>query len=405
MHITVTLCLVFLPIVSLPNFGETTAVPDVFHSTTSEPDQIFTRSTSHIYTGSGCKKDLECAYPRKCLDSRYPKPTKACDETSQNSTLRNPCVCAYPEGLRTCQSSTDCAHGDRCISASDTETLLRANKCFSCAHDQLVPGMPDGYVDSEPESCKTYTGMRCANDSYCASPRTCKDGRDATLTKACNESSHASGLEIKCFCQYPGGFRTCNVSSDCAFGDRCISVSDNSAVLNGKNTCLSCLGVELSIDIIPGRYVKVDSAEDSCKGILGSNDNGDSQSTDSGNDDNDEDGDENSICVAVSSLNGLQPSKLVYAKHRKAVVLCDNFDNCATPGHIVEYKGQAMMMKSYCGLVKQCIRRMKLVNSIRMEAGLRVESKSSDLKFTAFSARYGTIVEETILGHIIRLGM
>lgn len=454
MHTALTFFIVCLPIVLLSNFGETTAVTDVFHLARAAADKIFTTTTSHVYTADGCAKDSHCAYPRKCRDNSNVTLTKACDEASKNSNLPNPCVCAYPEGFKTCQSSSDCAHGDRCINVNNTESLLRGNACFSCQFAALfVAASPEGVsnVDSDPESCKTYTGLWCENDSHCASPRECKDSSDVTVTRACDETSQDSGLPNPCICMYPEGYRICDTSSACAFGDRCISVNNTRSDLNGKNVCMSCIFSEVIIDANPDGYSRVDAAQETCRGIFenngtegddatdapttsdeevtdskpdttstddeetdsepesdgeeGSNDNGDSSSTDSDNDDSAANGGESSICIAVSSLSGLHPSKLVYAQHRKAVVLCDSFDNCATPGHIVEYKGKAMMMKSYCGLLEKCVRRVKLVNSIRMEAGFRVQSKSSDMKFTALSARYETRMEEAVLGHIIRLGM
>lgn len=73
---------------------------------------------------------------------------------------------------------------------------------------------------------------------------------------------------------------------------------------------------------------------------------------------------------AVSSLTSLDPSKLVFSEHKKAGVLCDSTDNCATPGQMVEYEARAMMMRHYCKEVGHCMKRVKLVNSIKMTAGL-----------------------------------
>lgn len=110
------------------------------------------------------------------------------------------------------------------------------------------------------------------------------------------------------------------------------------------------------------------------------------------------------ICVDAALLAHLHPSALVYTSHRRAAVLCDAQGSCATPGHFVEHKQTPMTMRRYCDMVGGCQRRTRLVNSPRLQAGLRVSSRTMHLHFTPFAARYETKVEELFLRALIHMG-
>lgn len=110
------------------------------------------------------------------------------------------------------------------------------------------------------------------------------------------------------------------------------------------------------------------------------------------------------VCIASKHLRHMPPELLLYKNHYLSHVLCDCNGSCATPGHIVVYKGQSMMMSSYCSQVK-CQQGVMHVNSLRYRSKLRISSKTKDLEFSAFAARRGTRVEETFLNAIVRLGL
>lgn len=118
------------------------------------------------------------------------------------------------------------------------------------------------------------------------------------------------------------------------------------------------------------------------------------------NSDSEGSGDE-PVCVDAEALAGLD---LVFEKHVMASVLCDKFGSCATKGHIVAYHGRPMMMRSYCDLVG-CVRKVLLVNSPVRRRGLRVQSRTEGLEYTAFAARFGTRVEEVLLSAAVKIGM
>lgn len=110
------------------------------------------------------------------------------------------------------------------------------------------------------------------------------------------------------------------------------------------------------------------------------------------------------VCIDATALSHLQAEELLYAEHKLARVLCDPQESCATPGHIVKFRGEAMMMKSYCTIVG-CKERVIMVNSPRYKMGMRVQSRSEHLEYTALSARYETMVEETALRAAVRMGL
>ena len=56
-------------------------------------------------------------------------------------------------------------------------------------------------------------------------------------------------------------------------------------------------------------------------------------------DDDDEEGDgdgngNTDVCIAVASLRHVSSSELVFKEDRRAFVLCDDKNSCATPGHM-----------------------------------------------------------------------
>lgn len=112
------------------------------------------------------------------------------------------------------------------------------------------------------------------------------------------------------------------------------------------------------------------------------------------------------ICIAIDSLKHLPGIKYVFKSAKRAVVLCDNSETCATPSHIVIYKGQVLTMKDYCGFVDGgCTRKVKLVNSPKMESGLRLLSRQKHLVFTAFAAQFNTRIEKLFFKGIVKLGL
>lgn len=111
------------------------------------------------------------------------------------------------------------------------------------------------------------------------------------------------------------------------------------------------------------------------------------------------------MCIAAEALAHLPSTHLVYPEHAQALVLCDLHGSCATPGHIVEYLGTGMMMKTYCYTVGGCEENIMPVNSPRMSKVRRVKSKTTGLIYTAFAARHETSLEEHAMAVLVRADM
>lgn len=375
-----------------------------------------------------CLSDSDCSSPRLCysFDSLTADLYEACTGTEQ-------CVCVSQGNLQ-CQSSADCLAGDRCAT-SDGVTL-----CYGCDANtvQDVTFIDEGNCSSgdtddstnstsstsPPDQNNTdtsssdggsgTTSFPCQTSAECISPRECYFIDEATISYRICQSGDGN-----CACFSDKHF-TCVSSSDCLAGDICLQYTSGSF-------CTSC-------------YVA--NAADGTPVDAGNCGDSDGSSTDStnpttppsqsnsvsnppssnpsrqpvpssvgnptagaspNNDGNNSNG--GNICIAVDALEGYDMGSLVFKTHKRASVLCDQKENCATSGHMVIYKGEAMAMSTYCGIPGiSCVRRVKLVNSPRMKMGLRVPSKSDDLKFTALAASKDTKIEKMVLRTLISLG-
>lgn len=128
--------------------------------------------------------------------------------------------------------------------------------------------------------------------------------------------------------------------------------------------------------------------------------------TGDGDDEEDAAPTEEPICIAANALEHLPKHELVFARDRRAAVLCDVAGSCATAGHMVVFEGRALSMRSFCDMPASggCVRRVMSVNSPRLRRGLRVPSRTNGLHFTAMAAAFETRVEEKALAFVIHMG-
>lgn len=153
-----------------------------------------------------------------------------------------------------------------------------------------------------------------------------------------------------------------------------------------------------------------DETNDSGSGGESNGDSGSGNGTDNDvNEPEETPGDGDAVCIAEATLEraGIPAAQRVYARARRAAVLCDAAANCATATHIVCFHGAPMTMRAYCALHVEggCARRITRVNSPRMRKGLRVAAARHGLELTAFAARFGTRAEEWALAVLVMAGL
>ena len=380
-------------------------------------------------TGTQCEADSDCLAPRTCSQA----------EGSVISACKGSACFCYTQ--TPCSSDADCAvEGEAC---AQTQGILQI-----CISQEVIDADSNITAVAEADSeGDNLSGEPCSTDAACLAPRVCSRV-EGTTAVACDG-------EAGCFCFTNS---VCDGDADCGTaGEKCADVG-------GSRICLSELAIEADVNIVPvdggdddgsdggedtdgdgdgeSPAVTTEGGDDDTGDDSGSEDDGDSDDGDSDTDedgDSDTDGDDgdggtgggipqigeddsgtpeatvvpdaieteepaDEICIAVHMLQHLPASSLLYPKHRLARVLCDSANTCATPGHMVVYHGEAMMMRSYCDFVK-CEKRIMRVNSPLYRRGLIVESESEGLVLTAFAARWESGVEERMLKIAIRAGL
>lgn len=110
-------------------------------------------------------------------------------------------------------------------------------------------------------------------------------------------------------------------------------------------------------------------------------------------------------CIDIEALNGLPSDVLIYKRAKRASVLCNKNRSCATPGHMVLWDKKPMTMRSYCSQWSVCKKVEKWVNSPCMLSGVRIESRTKLLQYTAFASRFETWLEHTIFSALLRAGL
>lgn len=195
------------------------------------------KSALRQYTGDYCEFDTShsCLAPRRCVNV----------ESTLCNSSNSACFCFATE-FSSCNSSTECLYGDRCTNTSDSDLDPFCISCF--AFDSL--GAYTG-VDNGAKNCPTSTpeagnvresfgptsssaevpsgttGDSCTSISRnCASPRECKSLDDFTTCTYINGD---------CICASDEHLR-CSASSDCLYGDRCITNTDDVS----SAICFSC---------------------------------------------------------------------------------------------------------------------------------------------------------------------
>lgn len=337
-------------------------------------DQIRYPTALPGITGQTCEYDWECKSPRRCQH--------IAERQFGRCAGRQNCVC-NPIIPAVCLSDTDCDDGEICVNVVGARSKPFCTGEDFLSRDKLLfrvqsdgGGNDDEIVTDEPiEQGSKLAGEPCFTNVDCRSGATCKHVME--------EFAACEGRR-GCVCNDPS---ECHKNSDCAPGEMCYIKTD--ASLSILPTCLS----ESVVQASTWKYNLVEPEETS-------------EATPT-SDDNESEDDE--VCIDADALLHVPVSELVYGRHgRRATVLCNSDGSCATPGHLVEWQGSNMLMRTYCArwAPNGCVRKVMRVNSpvMRWNKRIRVPSKTGGLHYSAFAARFGTNVEEILLRAIVRVG-
>lgn len=401
------------------------------------PDGLFKVSGTFPKRGTRVKED-PCQGDHQCVEGMY------CTHRSGDQRLggclgRRACACTGLS-LMQCASRKNCRKRETCVFIPDS---LREPFCYSAKSANLNPYIRDlRAVSAKPTPTilptDGWTFDVCLNDDDCMQdiPRKCQH---RVSNKPCR------GREM-CNCVVDSGHNdldSCSDSTDCSFGEACVTVVD--LLVPAQPQCISRKLLEL--DFFKRVYVEVagnstqpisspspssspsssptkssslspstspspslseSSAQSSHSAIA-------SPSVTSPVDETSPGGEtavspsltmetESEVCVDVDALSHLRPSELVYNRPRRAIVLCDKFGSCATPGHVIMWQESAMLMHTYCKSHTRCVRAIKYVNSPRLKRLVRIPSHTKGLLYTPLAARFVSRLEESLLRGLIRFG-
>ena len=318
-----------------------------------------------------CVGNADCHDPRRCYEFNQGDEG---EDSEFTECKEGPCYCFTQDEVsdeNVCDKNTDCDN-DECYKnyfcpKEGCEENMVCDGLFACM--KAAKGIPrcirlEILVDNGGKDT-SYKG----NDGPALSLDSCKSNADCRRPRFCFEYNGGDEEELAksetckngpCICLMEQEERSfCTKNTDCeAEGMKACSNSTN-----GLPICLR-------IEVLKSRG----------------------------------EGEGGGVCVASKHLGGFEDKELVFETHKRAAVLCDERGNCATPGHMVVWKGQGMMMRRYCGYVG-CVPRVMMVNSPKWRRNMAVPSESEGLTFSAFAARYETKAEEVVLSAFIRAGV
>eukprot|EP00178_Gracilaria_changii_P015845 TRINITY_DN444_c8_g1_i1.p1 TRINITY_DN444_c8_g1~~TRINITY_DN444_c8_g1_i1.p1 ORF type:complete len:468 (-),score=28.44 TRINITY_DN444_c8_g1_i1:289-1692(-) len=321
------------------------------------------------FTMDECFATDDCQPPRSCM--------LRVNGNIQDCAGGGGCRC-LPRQPQACTAHRNCPHGELCATNRENGKSLCLSEAYVSKSSELVP-VP-----------RRLTFDPCATGKDCENPRKCKIRNDENEWRFCMSRSG-------CVCK-PEELQECRQSRDCVNGEVCVRVTDRR---DSPTICVSQLHASQSDQLTvadEGANLPSASADDGADLSSASPTNATTSKPSL------EQAEESEVCIDARALLSFDKQDLLYPTHRMATTLCDQFESCATPGHIVLFKGKPMMMKSYCRRTL-CTKRVMLVNSPKYRKGILVHSNSVELKFTPFAARYETLVEEISISWFVRLGM
>lgn len=379
-------------------------------------------SLTNGWTMDTCTSDKDCRDSRECLFLELNSPVASC-------AGRDGCRC-LPRDLQTCRTRKDCAKGEVCSSmvippdssglvfpkeipqeqlingTSPSSSFRIMTMCASRRIAYMRNGFISVYLDREGLGYKSegLTLETCREDKDCQGERKCRSVGFPGLYEFCG----ARDCPPVAVC-VPSDLQVCQMDIDCDDGEVCAlfgtgdefcisgavaDIDDNVLRTDFSEEPSSVTGeISPSVEATSTEVEQSTSPTSSAAAL---------ESTSEEAASSDETGSE--VCVDARALTHLRREELVFEKDSIARVLCDSDGSCATKGHMVIFRGQAMIMGGYCAMVGCSVHVMR-VNSPRYRLGARLTSRTERLQYTALAARYATRAEEMVLQSVIRAGM
>lgn len=345
-------------------------------------------------------------------------------------------------GSRVCICNFQCTDGEvcsglpgasYCFSPRLIERLGWANTLPCVINPRFTPEVevpPDTNTPAPtPKDVPGLTGARCNNDNNCRRPRKCIQGGGGSCIAGyalCDkEEKSCQPGDRDCYCYQ---LDRCSCSDDCMAPEICVATTEGRVCVSKKLLPLSQYLIEITcprgknppgpilVVKLPQPYPPIRS-KPSAKATPSNSRKPNLSKTprptptrkprispEAGGGNALGGGDGEGACVDARLVRHFAHHELVFERHVLRRVLCDEHDSCATAGHLVVYKGNPMMMRSYC-LAVGCDMKVIHVNSPRLTRALRIASNTKQLEFTTFAARFETRAEERILSIAIRVGL
>lgn len=335
------------------------------------------------FTSDSCQFDWNCLEPRRC--THY-------EDVFGGCAGRRMCRCKLLEG-RICQSDANCVSGEQCgnVRGSWSKGTCES-KIFIASYQDFVPIAEVHNTTSKPIVANS-AGLSwdpCRSQTDCVSTESAK-----RVCYHLTENWRACVNRSACYC-VPQTPLSCNSSIYCAEGEACAIIKDSLSI---KPLCVSSYVLVRNDENLFEEYGAEPSPtaeiEETLEPAVVPTPMSPSPSKKA----------EEEVCIDMSHLGHLPLSNLVYRRPRRATVLCDEYGSCATKGHIVIWNGRSMMMRTYCSEFAKCETRIRMVNSPRMELGLRIQSHTKGMQFSALAARFESVTEERILVGMIAIGL
>lgn len=383
-------------------------------------------------TGDSCTSDEECVDGLYCSHETNRFPPGGC-------IGRRACSC-WGLSYKLCVTSDDCHPGEVCVNTPDARSSAYCYSAQVAAIDPYVRDVSET-EDSSPTTLPAdgWTGDICKKDADCEQTnytRVCRHFTERLSAGPC------SGREF-CVCKAAELEKSiCLSDLECPEGEICVKIIDSLAevgeCLSEKTLRLEIFDIYTPVNSIPTSFSPIPkspmpdaatsspsvtstssrsptfspsavpvspSASVSAPSPSPSISGEEAQPTADSLESNEVvEPSEPSTCIDAEALQHLPSTHLVYATARRAVVLCDEQESCATSGHIVHWHAMPMMMRTYCEHFATCTRRIKHVNSPRMRRRLRIPSRTIGLEFTPLAARFATHLEEAFLRQVLSFG-